>query len=96
MKDQLTRLATAAASPGISIQITRPSLLIITPAFTLLTLAASSTTPGISCSQAPAGHLTIARKHDTLTATRALLATLTRTALTPAESRTLVAELATR
>jgi hypothetical protein len=94
MQTQINCLAATAATPRVTLQITRPAPPLTSPPFTLLTFTDNPDRPGISCCPAPAGHLVINRKNTTYTDTRAIFDTLTRTALTPAASLAVLTELA--
>jgi transcriptional regulator with XRE-family HTH domain len=90
MTDQLAHLITTAVRPGITVQLTSPAAHVISTPFTLLSFADEPGDSGISCCQAPAGHVIIDRKHSTMHAIRALFDRLVHSARSSDETAELL------
>lgn len=95
MTAQLKHLATIAAIPAVTIQVTAqsPAQTVLSPSFTLLS-SSDPDQPVTACCHGPAGQILLTRRAD---GTRAALDTfraLAKAALPPARSANLIAHLA--
>jgi transcriptional regulator with XRE-family HTH domain len=97
MAAQLDHLRALTASPALTIQVaalarTRP---LLSPPFTLLSFGAAGD-PDVACRLGPAGRITRTTKTVDIRELRQTFATLAANALPPAESATLISQLADR
>lgn len=92
MAEQIELIAGLSADPALTIQVTGPSALVLSPGFTLFTFPGKSSA---ACCPAPGGQVVTTSSRDAITAMNLTWRALTRAALTPADTAALLDNLAT-